>query len=188
MRANPALALLAAALFAGCIQVETGDGDDNEGDNRSSSQECVNGVCRTCEDGVCTGPLQDLRDEAAKRHEDVDVQETHDLMDGSGASWTFWVDPDASSHVVLRVVDSVAGQVGSDVTVCIRWEKQAPTGGSSGTTGNCSSGGNVAISGLPVSDGTLVSWDALSPGRYSLSFTAAPQPMQLVVDIVVDNP
>jgi hypothetical protein len=179
------------SLLAGCIQVDLDEDATGDNGGSSQSQECINGVCRTCVDGVCSGPLEDLRQEAAKPHDDVDVHETHDLAtDVDGASWSFWVDANATGHLVVRVVDPATEEVGLVPSACVTWERRGASSQDSGSTGNCSGGANVnvVISGVPLSDGTLLSWQTLTPGHHTLSVSALPQPNHLVVDIVVDNP
>lgn len=183
--------LLSLCLFAGCLQVDVED-DEQDGDGSSQSQQCFNGVCRTCTDGVCTGPLEDLRQEAAQRHADVDVQETRDLTTGlTDASWSFWVDANATGHATLRFTAMVLGAAAIRPTGCVEWQRVTPTSSSWGSQGDCGSGANVNIAievtGM-LEETTLLDWQSLRPGRYTLTMSAPPQPNALVVDIVIDNP
>lgn len=176
-------------LLSGCLQVSTTSESGSTGDDSSFSETCFNGQCSTCVDGVCTGPLEEFRQEAAKQHEDVEIREAHDLLQGlSPTSWSFWVDANATGHIELRAVDLATGQAAVVPTVCVAWEHRTPSSSGQGSTGNCSSGTSIFVSGGTLTESTVLSWQSLDRGHYTFTASAPPQPNQLLVDIVVDNP
>ena len=62
-------------------------------------------------------------------------------------------------------------------------------GYASGNDGNCpGSGVTVSVQGVVLGHKTLLEWDSLEPGSYSVTVSAPPQANLLNVHIVVDNP
>lgn len=182
VRAVPLLLLLAG--LAGCT-----DPAESESPDRSSSEFCVNGVCETCTDGVCTGELADRRAALAGPHEDTYVHEHLDATTGlAEPTWSFYVDANATSSVSFRVLNPTTQTKVPGGTACVYWEATTASASSSGSQGQCGGNNNVQVSIAVVSDGTLLAWTDLAPGHYTFTVTAQPQANHLYVDLVVDNP
>lgn len=190
MRAWSVAALVAMTVAsAGCV-VQVGDEDQSDdGQGSSVSELCINGLCRRCVDGECTGALVDLEREAAGPHPDVAVHESHNMTLGlPTTSWTFWVSPNATAHVALRIADVATGQGSVLPNLCLAWERWTPTGRSSGGQGSCGGGSVLSVNGPGVEPKTVLAWDSLAWGKYTITASAQAQPNELLVDIVVDNP
>jgi hypothetical protein len=89
------------------------------------------------------------------------------------------------------VSDIATGQTSLLGGVCLHYEIDGAHGNYvKSTQGNCSSGANanIVVSGNSGTADPFVRWDQLQPGHYTLTVSAEPQPNNLAVDIVVDNP
>lgn len=178
--------LVVCALAAGCLQIDASSSDSS---SSSFLSQCINKVCRTCVDGNCTGPLENLRQEAKKQHEDVNIHRTFDLSAGlAETTFVFWVDPNGTGKVSMQVVDPVAGETAVLPRACFAWQRHTGYASSQGQTGSCGGAGNVAVSINGPAKHTVVDWKSLEPGQLVLTVSAPSQTNNLLVDIVVDNP
>lgn len=122
---------------------------------------------------------------------DVRVMKAYDLSLGlESTSWSFEVADGGSGDVRLGMIGRVADQVVADPDFCLSWAYEGADSSSKGGRGMCPGAGSVVLTVNPphLEHQTILEWDALSPGAYSITISAQPQPNILNVHIVVDNP
>jgi hypothetical protein len=205
MRAFLLVALAPILVLAGCLESNVASTDTRDDGVHSSSVSCNNGDCEVCADGQCAPCEKSACDECrdgecpefgraagavAGAPEDVDIQETHDLSLGlDDTTWSFDVAPQATGHVHLLLRDLATGQTEVMGSACVSYEIDGPGLHSKGSTGSCSNGSNIGVSGSTNgSPQYIVRWDELDVAHYSITASAGQQANELVVDIVVDNP
>lgn len=121
---------------------------------------------------------------------DVDIMEGIDLTLGlPETTWTFTVERGASAFARVGLIGRFVDQVVADGAYCLKWERRAPHGISTGSQGSCGFGNiQVSISGPDLGHQTLLDWPEVAVGTYLLSIRADPQPNILNVVVQVDNP
>jgi hypothetical protein len=142
------------------------------------------------------GPSPDLGadtpDPSAAAPADVSIQERPALLAGLEAvTWRFDVAAGGTGHVLVEARDMATDEAAFGPDVCLTWEIDGPGGYEEGYAGSYCTSSNVnLVLTLPVSPPPrgYIDWKVLREGSYAITAEALPQPNDLVVDIVVDNP
>ena len=103
--------------------------------------------------------------------------------------WAFEVSEGATGHVKVGAHDLATGQAAIGPDACIAYEIFGPWCHEEGNEGSDCSAWNLVVqtpgAGAPRAH---LEWMELREGRYVITAEGQPQPNELVVDIVVDNP